>query len=407
MAALPRRRRLAGDAGRQLAGAGRRSGGTGDARFRRSRWCSTATALYLRRYWRDERWWPTQCCARASGAAGRHGAAVRGWLDRLFARPALDARPTRGSTGRSWPARWRCAASCRSSPAVPAPARPTRWRACWRCCSRSDAGARSAAHRAGRAHRQGRRAPEAVDRQGAGRAGSDKLGERAAAARPDERAWARRAPCTACWARGPTRAASPTMRRNPLDVDVLIVDEASMVHLEMMAALLDALPPTRAPDPAGRQGPAGVGGGGRGAGRPVPRCAGRPLRPATSAMLAELHRRATCPHASSTARLGAGPAHGDAAQQPAFRRSHRPAGAGGESWRRPAWRRHCCRRRRDASLRSLTAPSPGFAVEAGGCRLSRLPEVHAGRPAASGDIDAWIAQVLAAFDRFRMLCARA
>jgi len=30
----------------------------------------------------------------------------------------------------------------------------------------------------------------------------------------------------------------------PLDLDVLIVDEASMVHLEMMAALLDALPPT-------------------------------------------------------------------------------------------------------------------------------------------------------------------
>lgn len=31
---------------------------------------------------------------------------------------------------------------------------------------------------------------------------------------------------------------------HPLDVDVLIVDEASMIHLEMMAALLDALPPT-------------------------------------------------------------------------------------------------------------------------------------------------------------------
>ena len=31
-------------------------------------------------------------------------------------------------------------------------------------------------------------------------------------------------------------------RGNPLDVDVLIVDEASMVHLEMMASLLDALP---------------------------------------------------------------------------------------------------------------------------------------------------------------------
>jgi exodeoxyribonuclease V alpha subunit len=33
-------------------------------------------------------------------------------------------------------------------------------------------------------------------------------------------------------------------RGNPLDVDVLIVDEASMVHLEMMASLLDALPPS-------------------------------------------------------------------------------------------------------------------------------------------------------------------
>jgi exodeoxyribonuclease V alpha subunit len=30
--------------------------------------------------------------------------------------------------------------------------------------------------------------------------------------------------------------------RHPLDVDLLVVDEASMVHLEMMAALLDALP---------------------------------------------------------------------------------------------------------------------------------------------------------------------
>ena len=30
---------------------------------------------------------------------------------------------------------------------------------------------------------------------------------------------------------------------NPLDIDVLIVDEASMIHLEMMAALLDALQP--------------------------------------------------------------------------------------------------------------------------------------------------------------------
>jgi isochorismate hydrolase len=30
---------------------------------------------------------------------------------------------------------------------------------------------------------------------------------------------------------------------NPLELDVLVVDEASMVHLDMMAAVLDALPP--------------------------------------------------------------------------------------------------------------------------------------------------------------------
>lgn len=36
---------------------------------------------------------------------------------------------------------------------------------------------------------------------------------------------------------------------NPLDVDVLIVDETSMIHLEMMAALLQALPATARPAP--------------------------------------------------------------------------------------------------------------------------------------------------------------
>ena len=43
-------------------------------------------------------------------------------------------------------------------------------------------------------------------------------------------------------ARPDTRSFSHN-KGNPLDVDVLIVDEASMVHLEMMASLLDALPP--------------------------------------------------------------------------------------------------------------------------------------------------------------------
>lgn len=60
--------------------------------------------------------------------------------------------------------------------------------------------------------------PELAARMGAARTLHSLLG-----ARPDTRSFAHH-------------------RGNPLDVDVLIVDEASMVHLEMMASLLDALP---------------------------------------------------------------------------------------------------------------------------------------------------------------------
>ena len=61
--------------------------------------------------------------------------------------------------------------------------------------------------------------PALIGRIGAARTLHSLLG-----ARPDTRAFAHH-------------------RGNPLEVDVLIVDEASMVHLEMMASLLDALPP--------------------------------------------------------------------------------------------------------------------------------------------------------------------
>lgn len=61
---------------------------------------------------------------------------------------------------------------------------------------------------------------ELVQRVGAARTLHSLLG-----ARPDTRQWGYHA-------------------GRPLDVDVLIVDEASMVHLEMMSALLEALPPT-------------------------------------------------------------------------------------------------------------------------------------------------------------------
>jgi hypothetical protein len=104
-----------------------------------------------------------------------------------------------------------CAARWRSSPAAPAPARPIPWRACWRCCSHR-ARRRAAAHRAGGADRQGGRAPEAVDRQGAGRAG--RQGRRALPLRELTAAWAPRAPCTACWARARTPRLCPPRRQS-------------------------------------------------------------------------------------------------------------------------------------------------------------------------------------------------
>ncbi len=80
---------------------------------------------------------------------------------------------------------------------------------------------------------------------------------------------------------------------NPLEVDVLIVDEASMIHLEMMAALLEALPPQEPAGPAWRQGSAGLGGGGRRAGRVVPRCG-------ASAGIARRRLRSSDPSAASS-----------------------------------------------------------------------------------------------------------
>jgi exodeoxyribonuclease V alpha subunit len=49
-----------------------------------------------------------------------------------------------------------------------------------------------------------------------------------------------------CWVRAPARGTCSHDADHPLDLDLLIVDEASMVHLEMMAALLHALPPRHA-----------------------------------------------------------------------------------------------------------------------------------------------------------------
>jgi exodeoxyribonuclease V alpha subunit len=195
--------------------------------------------LYLRRYWRDET--TVANCVRAR-ALERHpveAAAVRTWLDVLFAsqRTADDgAKPDwqkaacavalRGSvaiitggpgTGKTYTVARLLALLFAVAPDAArqrvALAAPT-GKAAARLKQSIDKALTDLAERVGEA------LPlrELTTRMGAARTLHSLLG-----ARPDSRAFAHH-------------------KGNPLDIDVLIVDEASMVHLEMMASLLDALP---------------------------------------------------------------------------------------------------------------------------------------------------------------------
>jgi exodeoxyribonuclease V alpha subunit len=193
--------------------------------------------LYLRRYWRDETLVADSIRARA--AAGRPVGlqGVRTWLDLLFASQRAEQKPDwqklacavalRGSvaiitggpgTGKTYTVARLLALLFAVAPDAArqriALAAPT-GKAAARLKQSIDRALTDLAERVGEA------LPlrELTSRMGAARTLHSLLG-----ARPDTRAFAHHA-------------------GNPLDVDVLIVDEASMVHLEMMASLLDALPP--------------------------------------------------------------------------------------------------------------------------------------------------------------------
>jgi len=200
-----------------------------------------APLLYLRRYWGYETHVAHALAERTAAPLPVDEALVRQWLDRLFAPAAGTAPPARGV---DWQ-KLACAVALRSRLAVitggpgtgktytaarllallvamdPQPERlrvalaaPT-GKAAARLKQSIDAALESLQQRVGAdldLH-------AFTQRMGAARTLHALLG-----ARPDMRAFRHDA-------------------AHPLDVDVLIVDEASMVHLEMMAALLDALPP--------------------------------------------------------------------------------------------------------------------------------------------------------------------
>jgi exodeoxyribonuclease V alpha subunit len=190
--------------------------------------------LYLRRYWRDE-----TLVARSIGARAREirevdSGKVRAWLDSLFASHREGETPdwqklacaiaVRGSvaiitggpgTGKTYTvARLLALLFAMGNQQRIALAAPT-----GKAAARLEQSIKSALTEL--ADKVGDALPlrELTARMGAARTLHSLLG-----ARPDTRAFAHN-------------------QGNPLDVDVLIVDEASMVHLEMMAALLDALPP--------------------------------------------------------------------------------------------------------------------------------------------------------------------
>jgi exodeoxyribonuclease V alpha subunit len=195
--------------------------------------------LYLRRYWRDETLVANCVRARALERHPVEAAAVRTWLDVLFAsqrtadegakpdwQKAACAVALRGSvaiitggpgTGKTYTVARLLALLFAVAPDAArqrvALAAPT-GKAAARLKQAIDKALNDLAERVGEA------LPlrELTTRMGAARTLHSLLG-----ARPDSRAFAHH-------------------KGNPLDVDVLIVDEASMVHLEMMASLLDALP---------------------------------------------------------------------------------------------------------------------------------------------------------------------
>ncbi|MGJ7918469.1 exodeoxyribonuclease V subunit alpha [Massilia sp. LXY-6] len=194
--------------------------------------------LYLRRYWRDETLVASCVRARAGERQAVDAPAVRAWLELLFASQRAADKPDwqklacaialRGKmaiitggpgTGKTYTVARLLALLFATAPDAArqriALAAPT-GKAAARLKQSIDKALNELAERVGE------QLPlrELTARMGAARTLHSLLG-----ARPDSRAFAHH-------------------RGNPLDVDVLIVDEASMVHLEMMASLLDALPPT-------------------------------------------------------------------------------------------------------------------------------------------------------------------
>lgn len=192
--------------------------------------------LYLRRYWHDERTVASTIAARANHVRRVDAAQVREWIERLF-------DPTPAATGPDWQ-KIACAIAVRGSFSIitggPGTGKTyTVARLLGLMFALADDPFRLRIALAAPTGKAAARLKQSIDK--ALTSLVPRVGDALPLSQLTERVGAARTLHSLLGAR-PTTRAFQHHAGNPIDVDVLIVDEASMVHLEMMAALLDALP---------------------------------------------------------------------------------------------------------------------------------------------------------------------
>ena len=194
--------------------------------------------LYLRRYWNDERRVAAQVDARSRSTVQLDKTAVRGWLDLLFP----------GSTGPDADFNWQkaaCAIALRSRLAIltggPGTGKTyTAARLLALLFAVDPAPERLRIALAAPTGKAAARLKQSIESSLGQLQGQ--LGETLDLSRFTPYIGAARTLHSLLGARPDTRAFRFDAA-HPLEYDVVIVDEASMIHLEMMAVLLEALPP--------------------------------------------------------------------------------------------------------------------------------------------------------------------
>jgi exodeoxyribonuclease V alpha subunit len=199
--------------------------------------------LYLRRYWRDETVVAASVRERARERTPVDAPSVRGWLDLLFASQREADQPDAARP--DWQ-KLACAIALRGKVAIitggPGTGKTyTVARLLALLFATAPDAARQRIALAAPTGKAAARLKQSIDK--ALNELADKVGEQLPLRELTARMGAARTLHSLLGARPDSRAFAQH-RGNPLDVDVLIVDEASMVHLEMMASLLDALPPS-------------------------------------------------------------------------------------------------------------------------------------------------------------------